>query len=166
MPTKQRRQRAAEPRPTPIDEIDTDDIMAAFRQAARGRGSLERDELLKEVSVDPRLPAARPEDRGGAAWPPTSCHPPPHHRNRRSQAGASRDRHDGRLRPGRTAGDIPLRHAKGHELRTGRRDPGPRPLPRLRPSNRHQPRRHQVAINSAIRQGILGYEGSVVWREE
>ena len=43
----------AEPptRPTPIDEIETDDIMAAFRQAARGRGWLDRDELLKEVSL-------------------------------------------------------------------------------------------------------------------
>src|SRR5208337_252543 len=43
----------AEPpaRPTPIDEIDTDDIMAAFRQAARNRGWLDRDELLKEVSL-------------------------------------------------------------------------------------------------------------------
>ena len=38
-------------RPTPIDEIDTDDIMAAFRQAARGKGWLDRDELLKEVSL-------------------------------------------------------------------------------------------------------------------
>jgi len=38
-------------RPTPIDEIDTDDIMAAFRQAARGKAWLDRDELLKEVSL-------------------------------------------------------------------------------------------------------------------
>jgi hypothetical protein len=43
----------AEPahRSTPIDEIETDYIMAAFRQAARGRGWLDRDELLKEVSL-------------------------------------------------------------------------------------------------------------------
>ena len=47
------RNRPAEPAPcpTPIDEIETDAIMAAFRQAARGRGWLERDELLKEVSL-------------------------------------------------------------------------------------------------------------------
>ena len=38
-------------RPTPIDEIDTHEIMAAFRQAARNRGWIERDELLKEVSL-------------------------------------------------------------------------------------------------------------------
>ena len=38
-------------RPTPVDQIDTDDIMAAFRQAARGKGWLDRDELLKEVSL-------------------------------------------------------------------------------------------------------------------
>ena len=44
---------AGEPRPgpTPIDQIETDAIMAAFRQAARGRGWLERDELLKDVSL-------------------------------------------------------------------------------------------------------------------
>ena len=43
----------AEPpaRPTPIDEIDTDEVMAGFRQASRGRGWMERDELLKEVSL-------------------------------------------------------------------------------------------------------------------
>jgi len=38
-------------RPTPIDQIDTDEIMAAFRQAARNKGWLDRDELLKEVSL-------------------------------------------------------------------------------------------------------------------
>ena len=31
--------------------VETDDVMAAFRQAARGRGWIERDELLKEVSL-------------------------------------------------------------------------------------------------------------------
>ena len=38
-------------RPTPIDQIETHEIMAAFRQAARNRGWLDRDELLKEVSL-------------------------------------------------------------------------------------------------------------------
>ena len=38
-------------RPAPIDQIETDDILAAFRQAARGKGWLDRDELLKEVSL-------------------------------------------------------------------------------------------------------------------
>ena len=38
-------------RPVPIDQIETDGVMAAFRQAARGRGSMERDELLKGVSL-------------------------------------------------------------------------------------------------------------------
>src|SRR5271157_4519626 len=38
-------------RPTPIDQIETHEIMAAFRQAARGEGWLDRDELLKEVSL-------------------------------------------------------------------------------------------------------------------
>jgi hypothetical protein len=35
----------------PIDEFETDAVMAAFRQAARGRGWVERDELLKGVSL-------------------------------------------------------------------------------------------------------------------
>jgi methylase of polypeptide subunit release factors len=34
----------------PIDQIETDEVMAAFRQAARNRGAFERDELLKEAS--------------------------------------------------------------------------------------------------------------------
>jgi hypothetical protein len=37
--------------PIPIEELDTNDIMAAFRQAARERGWMERDELIKEVSL-------------------------------------------------------------------------------------------------------------------
>jgi len=37
--------------PPDIDARPTDEIMAAFRQATRGRGALEREELLKEVSV-------------------------------------------------------------------------------------------------------------------
>ncbi len=47
------RPRGAEPapRPTPIDQIETDAIMAAFRQAARCRGWLDRDDLLKRVSL-------------------------------------------------------------------------------------------------------------------
>jgi hypothetical protein len=36
---------------TPIDQIETDEIMAAFRLAARNKGWLDRDELLKEVSL-------------------------------------------------------------------------------------------------------------------
>ena len=44
---------SAEPvtRSVPIDEFETDKVMAAFRQAARGRGWMERDELLKDVSL-------------------------------------------------------------------------------------------------------------------
>ena len=38
-------------RPPSIEEIDTDEIMAAFRQTARGQGWKGRDELLKEVSL-------------------------------------------------------------------------------------------------------------------
>ena len=49
--------------PPSIEEIDTDEIMAAFRQTARGQGWKGRDELLKEVSLAPGLPAARPQDQ-------------------------------------------------------------------------------------------------------
>ena len=36
--------------PLPIEEYETDDVMATFRQAARGRGWLEREELMREVA--------------------------------------------------------------------------------------------------------------------
>ena len=38
-------------RAIPIDQIETDAIIAAFRQAARGQGWMERAELLKHVSL-------------------------------------------------------------------------------------------------------------------
>ena len=31
--------------------MESDDVMSAFHQAARGKGWLDRDELLKEVSL-------------------------------------------------------------------------------------------------------------------
>ena len=37
--------------PIPIEAFETDEVMAAFRQAARGRGVTDRDELIKEASV-------------------------------------------------------------------------------------------------------------------
>lgn len=40
----------AAPQPTPIDELDTDYVMAEFRQEARRLGTVSRAELLKAVS--------------------------------------------------------------------------------------------------------------------
>jgi hypothetical protein len=35
----------------PLSNLQTDEVMAAFRKACRGRGAMSREELLKEVSV-------------------------------------------------------------------------------------------------------------------
>src|SRR5262245_1735950 len=40
----------ADGRPVPVDEFDTAEVMAAFRQAARGRGWVDREEMLREVA--------------------------------------------------------------------------------------------------------------------
>ncbi len=42
---------AGEARSAPIDEIDTDEVMATFRQAMRGRAFIHEEDLLKEVSL-------------------------------------------------------------------------------------------------------------------
>ena len=104
-------------RPTPIDEIDTDDIMAAFRQAARGKGWLDRDELLKEVSLDlgyqrlgPKIDEAlRGHLRAAIRRRIIETDGP--------NARPCRGRQHGRLRARRTRRGVPLRHAEGHDLR-------------------------------------------------
>jgi len=37
-------------RPVPIDQMDAEDVMAAFRQGVRNRGGMEREELLRAVA--------------------------------------------------------------------------------------------------------------------
>ena len=152
-------------RPTPIDKGDADDIMAAFRQAARGRGSMDRDELLKEVSLilgyqrlGPRIEEAlrgqlraairrriiEPEGTTQVRAGTTSMADYELEELRESfrsvmRKGTSYERED-------------ILHALARYLGFARlTDPSREAL--------------KSAINSAIRQGILGYEGSSIWRE-
>jgi hypothetical protein len=151
-------------RPTPIDEIDTNEIMAAFRQAARNRGWLDRDELLKEVSLVlgyQRLGPKTDESLRGHLRAairrriidtdgPTLV---------RAGAVSMADYEPDELvevfrsvmRKGTTYDReevIPAlaRHLGFVRLTDGIREP------------------IRKTINRAIRQGLLGYEGSLIWR--
>lgn len=159
---------AAEPpaRPIPIDEFETDAVMAAFRQAARGRGWLERDELLKDVSLvlgyqrlGPKIDEAlrghlRAAIRRRIIEPegPTLV-----------RAGAAsmddysldelRDVFRSVMRKGTQYDREEVIHALARHLGFVRvTDTVRQPI--------------KSAINSAIRHGTLGYEGSLIWREE
>jgi hypothetical protein len=154
---------ASDERPPVIDEIDVSDIMAAFRQATRGRGSMERDELLKQVSLllgYKRLTAKTDEALRG--------HLRAAIRRRIVEAdgdivrGATsqmadysredlRDAFCSVMRKGSTYEREDIIYAVARHLGFARvaetvREP------------------IKSAINSAIRQGLLSYEGSVIWR--
>lgn len=150
--------------PIPIEELETNDVMAAFRQAARGRGWMERDELIKEVSLIlgyQRL-SAKIED------------------TLRSNLRAAIRRK--------------IIEAEGKEVRACTRTMENYYLEELRDTLSSVMRLGQdyeredviyavaghlgfllvtetvrqsikSAINSAIRQGILDYEGTVIWRK-
>jgi len=49
-PKKRTSRKTSETRPAPLDSIETNEVMAAFRKACRGRGAMSREELIKEVS--------------------------------------------------------------------------------------------------------------------
>lgn len=162
------REEDAEPssRPTPIDELDTDDIMAAFRQATRGRGWLERDELMKAVSVvlgyqrlGPKIEEAlrghlraairrRIIEADGESLVRAGT-------GTMADYGLDELRETFRsvMRKGTNYEREEVIHALARYLG----------FARVTDSSRDA---IKSAINSAIRQGILGYEGSVVWREE
>jgi hypothetical protein len=153
-------------RPTPIEEIETNDIMAAFRQAVRGRGLLDRDELLKEVSMilgfqrlGPKIEEALRGQMRAAI------------RRRIIEADGP-----SLVRAGATTMaeyDLEeLRETFRSVMRKGtnyEREDVIRFLAsylgfaRITETSREA---IKSAINSAIRQGILGYQGSVIWREE
>ena len=151
-------------RPTPIEEVDTDDVMAAFRQVARGRGWIERPELLKLVSV-----ALGYQRLGSKIEDALRGHLRAAIRRRIIEA-------DGQLvRPGTTTmADYGLDELR--EVFATVMPKGPRyerdnvvsaiartlGFARVTETSRDA---IKSAINSAIRQGILGYEGSVIWRE-
>jgi hypothetical protein len=152
-------------RPTSIDGLDTNDVMAAFRQAARGRGWLDREELLKLVSVVlgyQRLGPKIEETLRG---------------HLRAAIRRKIIEADGMMvRPGAATMDQygleELRDALCSNMRKGTRYEREDVIhavasylgfARLTDTSRDA---LKSAINSAIRQGILGYEGSVIWREQ
>jgi hypothetical protein len=153
-------------RPTPIEELATDDVMAAFRQVARGRGSMQRPEILKLVS------AALGYQRLGPKIEETL---------RGHMRAAIRRRiieTDGQhlVRPGTTTMEDyaldELREFVASVMRKGPRydrddviTAVARTLGFARVTDTSRDA-IKSAINSAIRQGILGYEGSVIWREQ
>jgi hypothetical protein len=151
-------------RPPPIDELDSNEAMAAFRQAARGRGWLERNELLKEVStvlgyqrLGPKIEEAL---RG----------------HLRAAIRRKIIESEGELLRACTATmeEYELEELRGtlcSVMRAGSKHEREEVIravasylgfARVTDTVRHS---IKSAINSGIRQGILGYEGSVVWRE-
>jgi hypothetical protein len=145
---------------------NTDEIMVAFRKAARNRGWLERDELLKEVSnvlgyqrIGPKIDEALRGHLRAAI-----------RRRIIDTDGPSLVR----------AGAVSMADYEPDELlevfrsvmRKGTSYDREEVIPalarhlgfvRLTDSIREPIRK---AITRAIRQGILGYEGNVIWREQ
>jgi hypothetical protein len=153
-------------RPTPIDAIETEDVMAAFRQAARGSGWLDRDELLKEVSVvlgyqplGPRIDdVLRGHLRAAIRRRIIEADGPNLVRAgtvNMADYGLDELRETFRsvMRKGTTYEREDVIHALARYLG----------FARVTDTSRDA---IKSAINSAIRQGLLGYEGSVIWREE
>jgi hypothetical protein len=149
--------------PRPLEEIDTDEIMAAFRQAARGQGSQERDELLKAVSLLLGYERVGPKIRESLKG-----HLRAAIRRKIIEAdgeqvracAATMDQYDlaelrdtlcSVMRPGRSYEREDVLHAVARYLGFVRLTETV-----LAPI--------KSAINSGIRQGILAYEGDRIWR--
>ena len=152
-------------KPKPVEELETEEIMAAFRQAARGRGAMDRDELLKDVSVilgykrlGPKIVEALRNHLRAAI-----------RRRIIETEGAT-------VRAGTTSmADYDL-----EELRESFRSVMRKGTSYEREDTIHSLASYlgfsrvtdnsrdsiKSAINSAIRQGILGYDGTTIWREE
>ena len=139
--------------------------MAAFRQAARGRGWLDRDELLKEVSLvlgyqrlGPRIDEAlRGHLRAAVRRRIIETDGPDLVRagtGTMADYGLDELRETFRsvMRKGTTYEREDVLHALARHLGFVRvTDTIRQPI--------------KSAINSAIRHGLLGYEGNVIWRE-
>ena len=153
-------------RPAPIEEIETDDIMAAFRQAARGRGWLGRDELLKEVSLllgYSRLGSKIEETLRGQLRAAIRRHiiEADGAELVRGATGSLADYSLDELRDAfRSVMQKSRQYDRDDVIRALARHLG---FARLSDNSRDA---IKSAINSALRRGVLGYEGSVVWREE
>ena len=152
-------------RPATIDEIETNEVMAAFRQAARGKGWMDREDLVKEVSsilgyqrVGTKIDEALRNHLRAAI------------RRRIIEADGA-----ALVRTGTTTmadyGLDELREAFASVMRKGtsyERDDVIHAIARYlgfaRLTNTiRQP--FKSAINSAIRQQVLDYEGSLIWRD-
>jgi hypothetical protein len=150
--------------PAPIDKQPTVEIMAAFRQATRGRGLLEREELLKEVSVVLGYKRLGPKIKEALRG-----HLRAAFRRKIIEADGTQ------VRAGTTtmADYAPddLREVFASVMRKGTNYEREEVMhaiatylgfARLTDTSQDA---IKSAINSGIRQGVLGYEGSVVWRE-
>ena len=140
--------------------------MAAFRQALRGRGWLTRDELLKEVSLAFGYQRLRAETEEVLRN---------HLRAAIRRSIVAKENGDLVGAATRTMDDYTLeelREVFASVMRPGRsyeREEVIRAVAEyLGFSKLTETVRQPVksAINSGIRQGILGYEGDVIWREE
>jgi len=151
-------------RPTPVDQVDIDAFMAAFRRAARNRGWFDRGDLLKKVSVvlgyqriGPKIEEALRDHLRAAI------------RRRIIEADGLELVSAGTA----TMADYGLEDRR-ETFRSVMRK-GPR---YEREDVIHSLARYlgfvrltdisrdaiKSAINSGIRQGIMGYDGSVIWR--
>lgn len=147
-----------------MDELDTAEVMAAFRQAARGRGWIDREEIMREVAgllgyqrLGPRI---RKTLKGNlrAAIRRDILEPDGDFVRALTATmddytlEALRDTLVSVMRKGTTYDrDSLLRDVAHHLGFTRITDAIRRPL--------------KSAFNSAIRQGLLGYEGTAVWRK-
>jgi len=154
----------AEAAPASLDSIGTDEVMAAFRQAARGRGMMTREELLKEVSgvlgyqrLGSRIEEALRNHlraairrkiigtNGGEVWIETPA-----------MENYSRDELVEAIRSVMRKG---VRYERREVMRAVADHLG---FQRLRETVEAPIR---SAINGALRRGILAREGSLLWRE-
>ena len=152
-------------RPLPIEEIETNEVMAAFRQSVRDRGWMTREELVKEVSVALRYQRMSAKTEEALR----------NHLRAAVRRGIVAV--DGRERVGsatRTMEDYSLeelREVFASVMRLGRRYEREEVIyavgqylgfRRISDTTRQT---IKSAFNSAIRQGILRYEGDVIWRD-
>lgn len=148
----------------PVEELDTAEVMAAFRQAARGRGWIEREEMLREVAgllgyqrLGPRIRETlkghlRAAIRRGILEPNGDFVRALTATMDDYTLEALRDTLTSVMRKGTIYDREDIIRAIAHHLG----------FTRITDAVRHP---LKFALNSAIRQGMLGYEGNAIWRE-
>ena len=148
-----------------IELYETDEVMAAFRQAARAQGEMTREQLLKEVSLllgyqrlGPKIEEVlRGHLRAAIRRRIISANAADAWLETPTMGSYTRDElvatFTSVMRPG-------TRYEREDILRATANYLGFR---RLTETTRTP---LKSAINSAIRQGTLGYEGSLIWREK